>query len=210
MDRPATNEVCFILEASRSKLPSTMGYQDRDWYKDAQRDKPTLARKPLTPKRKTPVFFYVLFWIVIGVVLYGLVTTFIPGMGKPQVQILHDGSVVFGTNRTGNYVVNGSINGISVRFIVDTGASLTSVSQRVARHMGLFGCVPARSTTANGVVQECIAGARNLRFGDFEVQNVQVAVMPHMDAQALLGMNVLKIFHITQSGGKMIIAKTVP
>lgn len=125
----------FILEAAQSKLPGTMGYQDRDWYKDAQRDRPPVARKPAPPKRKGPVFSYILLWVVIGLVFYGLVTTFIPGMGSSRVQILRDGSVVLGTNRTGNYVINGSINGVSVRFVVDTGASLTSVSQRVARHM---------------------------------------------------------------------------
>jgi aspartyl protease family protein len=200
----------FILEAAQSKLPGTMGYQDRDWYKDAQRDRPPVARKPAPPKRKGPVFSYILLWVVIGLVFYGLVTTFIPGMGSSRVQILRDGSVVLGTNRTGNYVINGSINGVSVRFVVDTGASLTSVSQRVARHMGLFGCVPARFTTANGEAQVCVAGARDLQFGDFRVQNVQVAVMPDMETQALLGMNVLNRFHITQNGGKMIISKPAP
>ena len=187
-----------------------MGYQDRDWYKDLHRSKPPVARKPSTPTRGIPVFSYVMLWIMIGAVVYGLVATFIPGMGSTRVQILHDGSAVLGTNRTGNYVINGSINGVSVRFMVDTGASLTSVSQRIARHMGLFGCVPARSTTANGVAQVCIAGARDLQFGDFRVQNVRVAVMPNMEAQALLGMNVLNKFHITQNGGKMIISKPAP
>ena len=203
----------FILKPPQSNLWPTMGYQDRDWYKDAQRDKPPVTGKPPTFKRKTPVLSYILLWIVIGLTFYGLVTTFVPGMGRPQVQrvqVLHDGSVVLGTDHTGNYVMYGSINGVFVRFVVDTGASVTSVSQRVARHMGLLGCVPARSTTANGAAQVCIATAQDLQFGDFRVQNVQVAIMPDMEAQALLGMNVLRQFHITQNGGEMIISKTAP
>ena len=187
-----------------------MGSQDRDWYKDTRRGKPPVARKPSAPQRKTPWFSYILSWIVIGAAVYGLVTTFILGPSGPRVQILPHGPLVLSTNRAGNYVTNGAINGVSVQFVVDTGASVASVSQRVARHMGLVDCVPSFSTTANGLAQDCVAMARDLRFGDFQVQNVKVAVMPHMEAQALLGMNVLSLFHITQSDGEMIISKTMP
>lgn len=185
-----------------------MGYLDRDWYKDAQRKKPPVAGTRFPAHRKATLFSYILFWIIMGATLYGLAMTFIPGMGEPRVQVLHNGALVLGTDRAGNYVVGGSINGVPVRFIVDTGASVTSVSQRVARHMGLADCVPAFSTTANGLARDCIALARNLRFGDFQVHNVEVSVMPRMEAQALLGMNVLNHFHITQSDGNMTISGT--
>ena len=198
------------MEAQPSKIRPTMGYQDRDWYKDAQRGKPPVTRKPSAPQRKSLVFSYILSWIIIGAAVYGLVTTFILGTSGPRVQIQPNGPLVLGTNRAGNYVANGAINGVSVRFLVDTGASMASVSQRMARHMGLVDCVPSFSTTANGLTQDCVAVARDLRFGDFQVQNVKVAVMPRMEAQALLGMNVLGQFHIIQNDGEMIISKALP
>lgn len=33
-------------------------------------------------------------------------------------------------------------------------------------------------------------------FGTFRLNNVEVAIMPNMQGEALLGMNVLKRFHI--------------
>lgn len=187
-----------------------MGYQDRDWYKEARSGAPPVVRGPSGPQRKAPWVSYALLWAVIGVGLYGLIMTFIPGMQTHRIRVIHGGSSVFRTNSAGNYVAHGSINGVPVLFMVDTGASLTAVSRRQARHMGLSGCEPGRFTTANGVVHDCVVLARDVQFGGFLVQNVPVAIMPRMAGQALLGMNILSQFHITQDGGRMVVSRSTP
>ncbi|MDE2254226.1 MAG: retroviral-like aspartic protease family protein [Betaproteobacteria bacterium] len=148
----------------------------------------------------------IMLWLVIGGILYILVTKFIPGFGAPRVRTDAAGAIILTADRNGNYEIGGAINGVPVEFIVDTGASKVSVSQTMATQMGLSGCLPSESSTANGNVAACIAIAHNLEFGNFRMTNVPVSVMPHMDGMALLGMNALGSLHITQSNGQMVIA----
>ena len=47
----------------------------------------------------------------------------------------------------------------------------------------------------------------SVRFGAFELRNPRVAVMPGMDGQALLGMDVLRHFSLSQEGGRLRISR---
>lgn len=74
----------------------------------------------------------------------------------------------------------GSINGVPTTCLVDTGASVVSVSAVAADRMGLSGCEGIDSQTANGRITGCMALARRMRFGPFTVREVRVAVLPAM------------------------------
>ena len=185
-----------------------MGYEDRDWYKEAQRAKqnsPQGGPIPRPPARRSSPNFLsmILLWLVIGGILYMLVKAFIPGFEPPSVSTDAAGAIVLNADRKGNYEIGGAINGVPVEFIVDTGASTVAVSQGMAAQMGLSGCLPSESSTANGKVGACIAVAHDLAFGSFRMKNVPVAVMPNMHGMALLGMNALGTLHMTQSNGQM-------
>ena len=101
-------------------------------------------------------------------------------------------------NRHGHYETLGSINGYPVTFLIDTGASMTSVPGSLGRQLGVSSCEPRQFNTAGGEVTGCVTRVQELAFGTFLVQNVQVAVMPDMKGSALLGMNVLKMLKIEQ------------
>lgn len=113
---------------------------------------------------------------------------------------------VYPTNN-GIYHVPGSINGHSVLFVVDTGASNLSLSKQEAAAYGITGCMPSKSTTANGLVDTCIAIASKVTFGGFSLSNVPVAVMPNLVGNPLLGMNILSQFKMEQKNGVMRISK---
>lgn len=108
--------------------------------------------------------------------------------------------------RSGNFFVSGSIGEYPVSFIVDTGASITSISKQAASIAGIRECQSRKFNTANGEVVGCVATAPTVTFGSFRLSNVEVAVMPNMTG-ALLGMNVLSRFKMEQHGSVMRISK---
>jgi len=108
--------------------------------------------------------------------------------------------------RNGNYLVSGSVSGYPVNFMVDTGASITSISSQTASVAGINGCRSAKFNTANGEVVACVATAPAITFGRFQLSNVDVAIMPNMTG-ALLGMNVLSQFKMEQRGSMMRISR---
>ena len=57
--------------------------------------------------------------------------------------------------------------------------------------------------TANGNVNACMAIVPEVSFGGFRLTDIEVAIMPNMSGDALLGMNVLRKFHIEQIGEAM-------
>lgn len=179
-----------------------MGYQDRDWYKQ----QPPPSRAPVPAKRGKSVFAMVIAWLAIGGLVYLAVTHFVPGFAPTKVRSEGANELLLRADWSGGYGVAGSINGVPVKFMIDTGASTVSISQAMAQQMGIQGCMGGVSSTANGNVPICMATAKTLVFGPFEAQNVRVAVMPRLEGRALLGMNVLSVLHITQIDGKMVIA----
>lgn len=100
--------------------------------------------------------------------------------------------------QNGHYFSSGSINGAAVTFMIDTGATLVSISSATAARANIQKCVPRIVSTANGTVNACLATAEELTFGSFRFTGIDVLVMPDMPVDALLGMNVLRNFRIEQ------------
>lgn len=95
-------------------------------------------------------------------------------------------------------VVNG---GSRFEFLVDTGASLTAISQDMARELG-YRIGPQlrwiRVRTANGVVEAPIVVLESLSIQGFTVENVEAIALPRHGSKAgLLGLNFLNHFKYT-------------
>lgn len=145
-------------------------------------------------------------WLLIGGALYLMVRAFAPGFQPVRVHAVQADEVLLSPDRSGNYMLPGSINGVPMTFMVDTGASTVSVPAGAADRMGLEGCQGISSQTANGRTSGCMALARELRFGPFTARDVRVAVLPDMaPGTALLGMNVLSRMRMLQQGGRMVL-----
>ena len=103
--------------------------------------------------------------------------------------------------KNGSYTVQGSIREVPTNFQIDTGASNTAVSKRIADAGGFVesDCLSMLDvSTANGVVSVCAVSIPEIKFGDFYAYNVQAIIMPNMQPDALLGMDVLQRFNIEQ------------
>lgn len=94
----------------------------------------------------------------------------------------------------GHFWVEASINGVERRMLVDTGATLTALTETTAEAAGIdrgASLVPVAVRTANGVVRAQTGVVEVLRLGDLEVRNVRVMVSPAFAGIEVLGMNVL-------------------
>lgn len=106
-----------------------------------------------------------------------------------------------------SYKISGTVQGVPVVHVIDTGATQTAINNRVAAAAGIVCQSAGISHTANGSVKTCRSMASEIDFGGMVVKNVLVSVMPNMSADVLLGMNVLEQFKINQGSGFMQISK---
>ncbi len=117
-----------------------------------------------------------------------------------------DGSMEVQRQSNGHFYLPGTIEGVPVTFIVDTGASVTSISSDLARQARIRNCKEVQFHTANGTATGCVALVPQMTLGNFDLHNITVAVMPNLD-ENLLGANVLRNFHVSQSDSTMLIGR---
>ncbi len=104
----------------------------------------------------------------------------------------------------------GSINGGSVKFLIDTGASAVALSSREAKKIGLkykHG-TPMQATTASGVAAGYRVNLDKVKVGHILIYNVEAMVLEgSFPTEVLLGQTFLERVHMTRSGDKMILKK---
>lgn len=116
--------------------------------------------------------------------------------------------IVLSETGGGHFMANGAINGKSVRFVVDTGATNVSMDEATARRIGLKykGGQRIRLSTANGVVAGWMVKLDSVRLGSVTIYNVEAAVSGSKP-YVLLGNSFLNRFVMTRDGNKMVLEK---
>ncbi|MDX8385006.1 MAG: TIGR02281 family clan AA aspartic protease [Gallionella sp.] len=126
------------------------------------------------------------------------------GSSQPDQQQTGPKTMTLTLTRTGIYTVAGSVKDVPVIFQVDTGASMVAVSKRITDEAGIYSCIRYQNTsTANGIVRQCVAKVSEITFGVFRMKNIEVAIVENMSVDALLGMTVLRTLKIHQERGVM-------
>jgi aspartyl protease family protein len=100
----------------------------------------------------------------------------------------------------GHFHWPGTLNGMAVEFLVDTGATSTAIPLALAERLALQTEGTVRSSTAGGVVRGTLARADLALQGGPRVERLRVTVLPQLGAP-LLGMDVLSKMQFTQSEG---------
>lgn len=102
-------------------------------------------------------------------------------------------TLVYPADRAGHIMIDAVVNGAPTRMLVDTGASLVTLTPTDARAAGVDpgGLVfDRRASTANGIVRMAPVMLREIRIGQLAIDNVPAAVIEHLDV-SLLGMSFL-------------------
>lgn len=119
-------------------------------------------------------------------------------------------NVTLGADARGHFLTTGSINGGSVRFLVDTGATLITLPAAEAKRLGINYLQGQRGQmhTANGVTPTYLVKLDTVKIGDIEVNNVDAVVIQN-DAMGvtLLGMSFLNRMEMQRDGQSMTLTK---
>jgi len=112
-------------------------------------------------------------------------------------------SVTLFADSRGHFTTVGVVNGISLRFLVDTGATSVVLSSADARRVGVNYLLGTRglTQTANGVVVVYTVKLDSLRIGDITLTNVDASVIEGDKLPiALLGMSFLNRMEMRRDG----------
>jgi aspartyl protease family protein len=132
-------------------------------------------------------------------------TTTLPLEAKPSeaASAARSDTVMLSADARGHFYVNGSVNGRSMRFLVDTGATLTTLSRTDARRIGLDyrGGTPSKVVTGGGEVRGWRVTLDSVGVGATTVRDVEAFVVDN-DALpvGLLGMSFLGRFDMHRQG----------
>ena len=105
----------------------------------------------------------------------------------------------------GHFFTTGTVNGATVRFLVDTGASVVSLGAADARRasIDLSKAEPGMTMTANGPVQVWRVKLNSVKVGDVTLRDVDAAVHGIDLPIALLGMSFLNRMEMKREGETM-------
>ena len=119
------------------------------------------------------------------------------------------GKVILNADGQGHFYTTGTINGTSVRFIVDTGATMISLGATDARRIGLdFNRGQKGMTqTANGQSVVSKVKLDTVRIGDVTLHNVDALIHQSEMPMALLGMSFLNRMEMQRDGSTMTLKK---
>lgn len=151
--------------------------------------------------------FLILGWITAIVLVVILVNFSLFGTKDPMISSSQVGTqITISRDHDGHFRLKGSVNDSPVIFLLDTGASSVAVSDELAKRAGLKPKAELITETANGSAVGYFTVIDKMMLGPVELNHVSAVIVPNLDSdQALLGMNILQHFEITQNRDTMVL-----
>jgi len=140
--------------------------------------------------------------VLLGVGLLDRGAALLRGGASPEAQVAASAprpsapasnTIVYTANELGHVVLDAAVNGAPVRMLVDTGASLVTLTPADARAAGInpAGLVfSGHVQTANGTARMAPVTLREIRIGQLSIYDVPTAVLENLNV-SLLGMSFL-------------------
>ncbi|RZK00657.1 MAG: TIGR02281 family clan AA aspartic protease [Novosphingobium sp.] len=117
----------------------------------------------------------------------------LPQIGLPEQRVT-GGETRIAMSNDGHFWIQAKINGEPYRFLVDTGATLTALSESTAAGAQ----VPTQQLrqsvmmkTANGTIRAELARIDELRFGNVVARDLDAVIAPGLGETNVIGMNLL-------------------
>ena len=114
-------------------------------------------------------------------------------VSAPRASVPPSNTMVYTANERGHVVLDAAVNGAPVRMLVDTGASLVTLTPADARAAGINLASLAFNghvQTANGMVRMAPVTLREIRIGQLSIYDVRASILQNLDI-SLLGMSFL-------------------
>ena len=108
----------------------------------------------------------------------------------------------------GHFWAKVTLNGVSKRMLIDSGATVTALSEETAAGASIeaeAGLVPVVLKTANGVARARTATLEELRVGNVTARNLKVVIAPGLGGVDILGMNFLSKLESWRVEGRTLI-----
>lgn len=117
--------------------------------------------------------------------------------------------IVLNADSRGHFMTPGTINGRTVNFMLDTGATTVALSVADATRIGIDfqAGTPVRINTANGVAPGYRLRLSSVRVGDVEMYDVEAIVSPQSMPFVLLGNSFISRFSMRRDSDQMVLEK---
>lgn len=155
------------------------------------------------------------FWLLLLLLLGYIFQGFLDRERNPNQQVMSRiddagmREVVLQRNRYGHYNLSGQINGHTVEFLLDTGATDIAIPAGVARRIGLPKLHEIQFYTANGVASGYATEVNEVRVGEIVLHDLRASINPNVDDDIiLLGMSFLKQIEFTQRDDVLILRQS--
>ncbi|MDB5820891.1 MAG: family clan aspartic protease [Rhizobacter sp.] len=146
-------------------------------------------------------FKIVTVWLVLGIAVF-LGFKALERQRERMSFVEARGSVEIRRGPDGHFHWPGTVNGVAVDFLVDTGATSTALPRSLADRVGLESEGRVMSSTANGTVRGELARADIVLQGHVQAKRLRVTVLPGLSSP-LLGMDVLGRMQWSVAAGVM-------
>jgi len=147
-------------------------------------------------------FKVVTIWLLLGVLVFVGIQWVL--REQQQMRFRADGDIIeIRRGVDGHYHWPGTINGRSVDFLIDTGATGTAISTALARELELQSIGQVQSSTAGGPVIGHVVRADVTLQGGVRAERLRLVALPALAERPLLGMDVLGRLHWQQRDGVM-------
>jgi len=108
----------------------------------------------------------------------------------------------------GHFWVLASINGVKRRMLIDSGATVTALSEQTADAAGVktgSNIAPVMLRTANGVAAAHTGSIDELRVGNIVARNLKIVTAPGLGELDVLGMNFLSMLESWRVEGNTLV-----
>ncbi|WP_347986856.1 retropepsin-like aspartic protease [Methylomonas sp. AM2-LC] len=122
-----------------------------------------------------------------------------PETSVKELPLLNAGLLVLKADKQGHFRGRALINNIPMPYLIDTGATKTSIPYDLAVSAGLTLGQAIDTITAGGRVTDHLTKIKSLKMGNAEIKNLDAIINQHLN-EVLIGMNTLKLFNLTQTG----------
>ncbi|HEX6604172.1 MAG TPA: TIGR02281 family clan AA aspartic protease [Sphingomicrobium sp.] len=137
-----------------------------------------------------------------------------PGLARITERLGLDSQKVVGNElrvrmaNDGHFWVNASINGVKRRMLIDSGATVTALSQATTEAAGVdkeLTFAPVILRTANGAAPARTGSVDELRVGNIVARNLKVVTSPGLGDMDVIGMNFLSQLNSWRVDGRTLI-----